>query len=63
MAGLDVDLIQRIPLVDKKVRPSDTGKRRERHGEEAREDRRRHLPVRKSEDQESAERRTVDITV
>ncbi len=64
MAGLfDVDLIPKILSVDRKVRLSGIDKRRERGGENGRENRSKRLAPSESNEEDSEKQGTIDITV
>ncbi|MGD0234016.1 MAG: hypothetical protein ABSC55_05700 [Syntrophorhabdales bacterium] len=64
MAGLsDVDLIPKIPSVDRKVRLSGIDKRRERGRENGRGDRSKRLSAPETEKDDSEKQGTIDITV
>jgi hypothetical protein len=64
MAGLfDVDLIPKILSPDRKVRLSGIDKRRERGGENGRENRSKRLAQSESDEKDSEKQGTIDITV
>jgi hypothetical protein len=64
MAGLfDVELIPRIPSMDRKVRLSGIDRRRERDGENGREERLKRLTAPEAEKEDSEKQGTIDITV
>ena len=64
MAGLfDVDLIPRILSLDRKVRLSGIDKRRERDGENGREERSKRSTVPGNGKEDSEKEGTIDITV
>ena len=64
MAGLfDVDLIPRILSMDRKVRLSEIDKRRERDGENGREERSKRSTAPGAEKEDSEKEGTIDITV
>ena len=64
MAGLfDVDLIPRILSMDRKVRLSEIDKRRERDGENGREERSKPSTAPGAEKEDSEKEGTIDITV
>jgi len=64
MAGLfDVDLIPKILSVDKKVRLLGIDKRRERGNEKGRKDRLKRLASSESNEKDSENQGTIDITV
>jgi hypothetical protein len=64
MAGLfDIELIPRILSLDRKVRLSGIEKRRERGGENDRQDRSRHLAAAETEKEDPEKQGTIDITV
>lgn len=59
----DIDLIPRIPSVDRKVRLAGIEKRRERNAERDREYRSRQSGSRDQPQDESEKQGTIDITV
>jgi len=64
MAGLfDVDLIPKILSVDRKVRLSGIDKRRERGGQDSKEDRPKRLTPSESDEKSLEKQGAIDITV